>query len=383
MTKYDVIIIGAGAAGLAAAAVAVSRARRVAIIDMGESPARKVAISGGGRCNFTNAAAAANRYFGKNPDFVRSAISRITPSDILAWAQHHNIKWVEKSSGQYFAANGADSIVNALINDAHGADFIMNASVTDVKYNDGKFFIKTMRGEFCAKSVIVATGGVSFPAVGVSDIGHKIAKQFGHKIIPVRPALCAIKTNIFPDDLAGISFDAEIKIGNEAIRDSMLITHFGIGGPAVYRATVRNLDDIHINIIPDADIYETLRKSKVINGRRNISTILSEYLPTRIAKWICNEQKNIADYKDSELRAISGKATNIVIPKCEIKLHSMQSAEVVRGGVDTDMISSKTMESKLQPGLFFAGEVLDIAGDLGGFNLHWAWVSGRIAGENA
>lgn len=383
MTKYDVIIIGAGAAGLAAAAVAVSRARRVAIIDMGQLPVRKVAISGGGRCNFTNAAAAANRYFGKNPDFVRSAISRITPSDILAWAQHHNIKWVEKSSGQYFAANGADSIVNALINDAHGADFIMNASVTNVKYNDGKFFIKTMRGEFCAKSVIVATGGVSFPAVGVSDIGYKIAKQFGHKIIPVRPALCAIKTNIFPDDLAGISFDAEIKIGNEVIRDSMLITHFGIGGPAVYCATVRNLDDIHINIIPNADIYETLRKSKVINGRRNISTILSEYIPTRIAKWICNEQKNIADYKDSELRAISDKIENIVIPKCEIKLHSMQSAEVVRGGVDTDMISSKTMESKLQPGLFFAGEVLDIAGDLGGFNLHWAWVSGRIAGENA
>ena len=383
MTKYDVIIIGAGAAGLAAAAVAVSRARRVAIIDMGQLPVRKVAISGGGRCNFTNAAAAANRYFGKNPDFVRSAISRITPYDILAWAQHHNIKWVEKSSGQYFAANGADSIVNALINDAHGTDFIMNAPVSDVKYNDGKFFIKTMRGEFCAKSVIVATGGVSFPAVGVSDIGHKIAKQFGHKIIPVRPALCAIKTNTFPDDLAGISFDAEIKIGNEVIRDSMLITHFGIGGPAVYRATVRNLDDIHINIIPDADIYETLRKSKTTNGRRSISTILSEYLPTRIAKWICNEQKNIADYKDSELRAISDKIENIVIPKCEIKLHSMQSAEVVRGGVDTDMISSKTMESKLQPGLFFAGEVLDIAGDLGGFNLHWAWVSGRIAGENA
>ena len=163
----------------------------------------------------------------------------------------------------------------------------------------------------------------------------------------------------------------------------MLFTHFGIGGPAVYRATVRNFNDIIINLLPDINVYDLFQKAKQTSGRKTVSNILADKLPLRLARWLCSDTKNIADYKDSDLKSIADKINRLVIPKEDIKLHSLQSAEVVRGGVDTSKISSKTMESKLCKGLYFAGEVLDIAGDLGGFNLHWAWASGRIAGENA
>lgn len=383
MKKYDVIIIGAGAAGLSAAAVALSRGRRVAILDMGNVPARKISVSGGGRCNFTNNAVAANRYFGNNPDFVRSAIARVKPNDILNWARQNNIKWTEKSPGQYFCVDGANVIVDALMHDAHGADIWTSTVVTGVSRNLTGFLIQSDQGDFAAQSVIVATGGISFSALGVSDIGYKIAKQFGHKIIPVRPALCAIATHVFASDLSGISVDTEICVGREKIRDYMLFTHFGVGGPAIYRATVRDFNDIIINMAPDTNIFDILRRAKTSNGRKSVAGILSETLPNKLAKWICSDTGHIADYKDSELQKIAKKVNHVVIPHNDITLHGMPSAEVVRGGVDTSQISSKTMESMICPGLFFAGEVMDIAGDLGGFNLHWAWASGRVAGENA
>lgn len=383
MKKYDVIIIGAGAAGLSAAAVALSRGRRVAILDMGNMPARKISVSGGGRCNFTNNAVAANRYFGNNPDFVRSAIARVKPNDILNWARQNNIKWTEKSPGQYFCVDGANVIVDALMRNTRGADIWTSTVVTGVSRNLTGFLIQSDQGDFAAQSVIVATGGISFSALGVSDIGYKIAKQFGHKIIPVRPALCAIATHVFASDLSGISVDTEICVGREKIRDYMLFTHFGVGGPAIYRATVRDFNDIIINMAPDTNIFDILRRAKTSNGRKSVAGILSETLPNKLAKWICSDTGHIADYKDSELQKIAEKVNNVVIPRNDITLHGMPSAEVVRGGVDTSQISSKTMESMICHGLFFAGEVIDIAGDLGGFNLHWAWASGRVAGENA
>ena len=383
MKKYDIIIIGAGAAGLMAATVALARGKRVAVIDMGDAPARKVAVSGGGRCNFTNAAVATNRYFGENPKFIRSAIARTTPTDILDWVSKHNIQWVEKAPGQYFCAGGADDVVHALVHDARGADFFMKTTVKHVCWDNYLFHVHTNNGEFISASVIVATGGISFPAMGVSDIGYKIAKHFGHRIIPPRPALVAVATDIFNGVPAGTTINVEISIGREKIRDSMLITHFGIGGPAVYRATVRDLSDWKINLTPGIDAYELLRAAKQTRGRQSVSTVLGEYMSVRLAKWVCDNAKNIADYKDTELRAIATRINHIIIPRESIKSHGLQSAEVVRGGIDTHDISSKTMESKLRPGLFFAGEVLDIAGDLGGFNLHWAWASGRAAGENA
>lgn len=386
MKTYDVIIVGAGAAGLSAAKTALELSKKVAIIDLGDKPARKVAISGGGRCNFTNDAIAPNRYFGENADFVRSAISKVSSQDILNWVKSHHLKWIEKTAGQYFCATGAQDVVNALLQDIKSADLFLNNLTTDITKSDEEtFVIKTDKNIFKSKSIVIATGGISYPVLGVSDFGYKIAKKFGHKIVPVRPALCAISTKMFPPELSGISFEAEASIGKEKIKDSILITHFGLGGPAIYRATVRNLiDDIHINLLPDINVFDWLKVVKTTEGKRNLATVLSSKLPARLARYIAQDtSKNIADFKDSELKVIAEKISNLVVPKDSFKLYNLQSAEVVRGGVSTAEISSKTMESKLCPGLFFAGEVLDIAGDLGGFNLHWAFASGRIAGENA
>lgn len=385
MKKYDVVVIGAGAAGLTAAATAHAHGRRVAILEMGDAPARKVMAAGGGRCNFTNLAAARDRYFGQNPDFVRGPLSRTTPNDILNWATEHNIQPEEKAAGQFFSANGAGAVVNALMKDAEKCDLITKCEVLGVTKPDNDFIIETTAGKFTAHSVILATGGVSFPTLGVSDKGYKIAKGFGHKIVPIRPALCAIATDAFSSELMGITLDAQIRIGRTVINDPLLFTHFGIGGPAVYRASLVDIaDGIYIDLCPGIDICDWLRAQKKVAGRKNMANTLSAVLPARLAQWIAGgDTRNIADMKDCEVAAIANKINKIFIPANKIKLHGMQSAEVVRGGVSVDEISSKTMESKLCAGLFLAGEVLDIAGDLGGFNLHWAWASGRVAGENA
>lgn len=385
MQKYDVIIIGGGAAGLTAARCAVARGRRTPVLDMGTAPARKVAASGGGRCNFTNDAAARNRYFGENPDFVRGALSRVTPADVLDWARTHNIKWTEKTPGQYFCATGAGDIVRALVADVGAGRIMQHVNVSDVQFADGFFSVTTNGGTFKSTSVIVASGGITFPVLGVSDIGYKIAKSFGHRIVPIRPALCAIKTDMFSSDLAGISIPVDVSVAGESFSDSLLFTHSGVGGPAIYRATVRNNDgDIIINLMPGMDTFELLRTARRTTGRKSVPTILSEYIPLRVARWIVRDaaDKNIADLRDVTLRQIAAHINRIIIPRDAYKYHGTPSAEVTRGGVATDAVSSKTMESKLRPGLFFAGEVLDIAGDLGGFNLHWAWASGTVAGQN-
>ena len=385
MKTYNTIIIGAGAAGLSAAAELVARGLRVLVLDMGNTPARKVAASGGGNCNITNMAAGVARYFGENPNFVRGALSRVSSSDILDWCNQHKLKLYEKEPGRYFCADGAAAVVNALVHDAAGADIRYNHAVESVAKKDAKFIVSANGTTFYSDTLIVATGGTSFGALGVSDVGYKIAKSFGHKIASVRPALCAMAVQMFGADLAGISVKAEITIGREKIRDAMLFTHFGIGGPAIYRASVRDLSNgITINMCPETDVFDTLKRAKQTNGKRNITTILSEYLPVRLAKYFSNgDVRNIADLRDTEIRTIADKINKTHIAASDIKLHNLQSAEIVRGGVSTDQISSKTMESKLCSGLFFAGEVMDIAGDLGGFNLQWAWASGRIAGRNA
>ena len=385
MNVYEVIIIGGGASGLMAASSALSRNKKVAIIDMGENLARKVSISGGGKCNFTNGTADYKKYFGKNAKFTQSVLNHTQPKDLLAWMKNHGLNWVENKPGHYFCATCANDVVKALLRDVKKARIFNNELVTDVYKRNNEFVIETTKNTFTTKSVIIATGGLSYASLGVSDLGYKTAKKFGHKIIPIRPALCAISTKIFPTELSGISFDVEISIGKEKFLDSMLITHFGLGGPAIYRATVRDIEqDIHLNILPNINIFEWLKNLKAIDGKKSLLKILATKLPIRLSKWLIqNESKNIADYKDIELKNISNRLSNIIIKKDNFKLYSLQTAEVVRGGVSTDEISSKTLESKLCPGLFFAGEVLDITGDLGGFNLHWAFASGILAGENA
>lgn len=381
MKIFDTIIIGAGAAGLMAAIQLTQRKKSILILDMGDNPARKVAISGGGNCNFTNMRADHAHYFGKNPRFVMSALSQFSPRDTLNWVKSHDIEYVEKEPGRYFCKNGANEIVNGLLCDIGNTPIKYNTNVIDLEKTGDIFVMKTDNGVFNALSVIVATGGVSYPHLGVSDIGQKIAKKFGHKIEPVRPALCAIKTKSFGTDLAGISLPVEITVGKQKIADNLLFTHFGIGGPAVYRATVINSKEMVINFAPEIDAFETLKNVKQKNGKKSVSNIIATILPNKLAHFLCDDTRNIADIRDSELKQIANTINHFEIN--DGTAIGFQSAEVMIGGISTDKISSKTMESVLCAKLYFVGEVLDVAGDLGGFNIQWAFSSGFVAGNNA
>lgn len=381
MKIFDTIIIGAGAAGLMAAIQLTQRKKSILILDMGDNPARKVAISGGGNCNFTNMRADHAHYFGKNPRFVMSALSQFSPRDTLNWVKSHDIEYVEKEPGRYFCKNGANEIVNGLLCDIGNTPIKYNTNVIDLEKTGDIFVMKTDHGVFNALSVIVATGGVSYPHLGVSDIGQKIAKKFGHKIEPVRPALCAIKTKSFGTDLAGISLPVEITVGKQKIADNLLFTHFGIGGPAVYRATLINSKEMVINFAPEIDAFETLKNAKQKNGKKSVSNIIATILPNKLAHFLCDDTRNIADIRDSELKQIANTINHFEIN--DGTAIGFQSAEVMIGGISTDKISSKTMESVLCAKLYFVGEVLDVAGDLGGFNLQWAFASGFVAGNNA
>lgn len=381
MKIYDTIIIGAGAAGLMAAAQLAHRKKSVLILDMGDKPARKIAVSGGGNCNFTNMRADYPRYFGKNPRFVMSALNQFSPNDMLNWVKRHNIKYIEKELGRFFCKDGADKIVQALIQDIKTVQIKYNTKVIDVDKTDNKFTVATDHGEFMATSIIVATGGISYPHLLVSDIGHKIAKKFGHKIEPVRPALCAIKTKSFDSCLAGISLNTETTVNKHKINDDLLFTHFGIGGPAIYRATLINPKEIIINFAPNTDVFELFKKAKQTNGKKSVVNIVGEIVPNKLAHFLCDDTRNIADLRDTELKQIANKINCFEIN--DGTATGFQSAEVMMGGISTDKISSKTMESGLCAGLYFVGECLDITGDLGGFNLQWAFSSGFVAGNNA
>ena len=381
MKIYDVIIVGAGAAGLMAAVQLHTRKKTVLIIDMGNEPARKIAISGGGNCNFTNTHADETHYFGKNPRFVKSAMTQFSPHDTLNWVKSHNIKYIEREPGRYFCKNGAKDIVKALIHDIGNTEIKHNTNVIDIEKTNDKFVVKTDAGNFYAVSVVIATGGISYPNLSVSNIGHVIAKKFGHKIEPARPALCAIKTKSFSSDLAGISLPVEINVDNHKIHDSLLFTHFGIGGPAVYRATLINQKQMIINFAPNTNIFELLKSYKQISGKKSVYNVITEILPNKLARFLCKDTRNIADLRDNELKQIANKINYFEIN--DGNTIGFQSAEVTFGGVSTDKISSKTMESQICSGLYFAGEVMDITGDLGGYNIQWAFASGFVTGNNA
>lgn len=379
MQVYDVIIIGAGAAGLMAAIQLHRRDKSVLIIDMGNSPARKIAISGGGNCNFTNLRADYTHYFGKNPRFVCSALAQFSPSDMLHWVKSHTIEYTEKEPCRFFCKNGTQDIINTLLQDIGNTKIKYNTDVLDIEKTNDLFIVKTTNGDFSSRSVIVATGGVSYPNLGVSNIGHIIAKKFGHKIEPIRPGLCAIKTKSFSPELAGISLPVEIKINKQKIHDDLLFTHFGIGGPAVYRATLFNSKLMLIDFAPKTDVFEMLKNAKQINGKKSVANVVADILPNKLAHFfITDNANNIADYKDSELAQMANKIKQFEIN--DATAVGFQSAEVTIGGVSTDKISSKNMESQNCNGLYFVGEVIDITGDLGGYNLQWAFASGYVAG---
>jgi len=383
--QYDAVIIGAGAAGLLCAIEAGKRGRRVAVLERGDRAGRKILISGGGRCNFTNLDCRSENFLSANPHFAKSALARYTPSDFIALVEKHGIPFHEKNLGQLFCDHSARQIVDMLESEcrAAGVDIILDCDIRDVRRPD-RFVVRAESEEFQSPVLVIATGGLSIPKIGATSFGYDLARQFGLKMEPARPALVPLvlkdKDRAAFCDLAGLSANVVASTGRHAFREKMLITHRGLSGPAILQISSYwdGHEPVRIDLAPDREVSAAIREAKV----RNLSAAraaLQDSLPKRFAtRWI-------------ELHPPEGW-TNEALAQMEREIHGWvlepsgtegyEKAEVTAGGVDTGELSGKTMETKKVPGLFFIGEVVDVTGQLGGYNFQWAWASGAAAGRS-
>ncbi|MGC8494547.1 MAG: NAD(P)/FAD-dependent oxidoreductase [Syntrophobacteraceae bacterium] len=387
--QIDVIIIGAGASGLMCAMEAGHRGRSVLVVDHFENVARKVLVSGGGRCNFSNRIMGPEHFICENPGFVTSALARFTPADFLSLLESHGIEYEEREEGRLFCTGSSREIVEMLRAECEsaGVRFRLGCRVSGIEKTDG-FRVETDEGIFDSKSLVIASGGLSYPQLGAGNFGYQVAKQFGMKVTKLRPALTSMKFS--PEDarvfgsLAGVSINATVRAGAASFTENLLFTHTGVSGPAILQISSYwdGKSCLSVDLLPQVDICSVLIEKR--GSRSLLSTLLDRYLPKRFVKLWCDlygAPKPINQYSRQEITAIARG------------LHDWQlrpggpegfnKAEVTLGGVDTRDISSKTMESKTTPGLYFVGEVLDVTGRLGGYNLHWAWASGHAAGESA
>ena len=382
--KFDVLILGAGAAGLMCAIEAGKRGRRVAILERSDRAGKKILISGGGRCNFTNRHCRPENFYSANPDFARSALARYQPSDFLALVEAHGIPYHEKTLGQLFCDRSAREIVQMLEAEcrAAGAQIFPGKNIEEIRRPD-EFVVNTGQDEFRAAALVIATGGLSIPKIGATSLGYNIARQFGVKVRETRPALVPLllgtKERADYCGLAGVSTEVAVSADHETFREKMLITHRGLSGPAILQISTlwpANLP-IRIDLAPGRDVTGGIRVAK----ERNVAAAraaLQQFLPKRLAtRWL--------DLHPPQAW------TNRALDEFERQIHEWtvmpsgtegyEKAEVTAGGVDTEELSSKTMESRRVPGLFFIGEVVDVTGQLGGFNFQWAWASGAAAGR--
>ena len=387
--QKDVIIIGAGASGLLCAAECGRRGRSVLVLDHASRAGSKVLISGGGRCNFTNLNADAGRYCSRNPHFCKSALARFTPSDILALAEKHRISYYEKEAGQIFCVTSSREIMTMLGEECRRTEVEerFGVRIADIAKAEA-FFVTTDAGVFRSDALVIATGGPSYPDLGASGFGLDVARQFGLTVVPPRPALVpfvfsARDQKVF-HELAGISLDASVSCGAKRFRGSILFTHRGLSGPAALQASLYWTpgEPLVIDLLPGTDILEVLTAKR--RSRMELRNLLAGHFPKRFAEAWCGQmvtskpldQTSDRELKETALRLHAWK----VLPK---GTEGYATAEVTAGGVDTDELSSKTMEAKKVPGLYFIGEVVDVTGELGGYNLHWAWASGFAAGQYA
>ena len=365
------------------------RGRSVLIIDHGERIGSKISISGGGRSNFTNLNASAEHYLSQNPHFCKSALARFSPRDILSLVGKHGIVWYEKEAGQIFCVKSSRDIIAMLERECGkaGVEMLLKCRVTEIE-KDESFTVHTSGGVFTSDSLVIATGGLSYPAIGASGFGHKVARRFGLRVTQVRPALVPFvfsgrEQKVF-QGLAGISLDAALSCEAKRFRGSVLFTHRGLSGPAVLQASLYRASGapIIIDLLPGIDLLEVFKSRRA--SRMEMHNLLSEYLPKRLALAWCEHNlisRPVNQTSDKELREIAaGLHAWEVLPK---GTEGYDTAEVTAGGVDTKELSSKTMEAKKAPGLYFVGEVVDVTGELGGYNLHWAWASGFAAGQFA
>jgi len=390
--KYDVIIIGAGAAGLMSAIEAGKRERHVLIVDHSKKIGEKIRISGGGRCNFTNTNTHQSKFISKNPKFVISALNQYTQNDFIDLIKKHNIKFHEKKLGQLFCDENAQQIVDMLLLECQMANVILKKEIiiTDIGKQDNKYFIAVDEEKYFCDSLIIATGGLSVPQIGASNFGYKIAKKFNLNIIETLPALVPLTFNekilAKCNELSGLSLEAIVSFNKIFFKEGMLFTHKGLSGPSILQISSywKLGDNIKINLSPKSDTFKLLLSEKKSDPKQNINNIISEIIPKRLAHMICKENDvsgNISELSNKMLKQLSDSINTWVINP--IGSEGYRTAEVTLGGVDTNEISSKTMMSIKNPGLFFIGEVVDVTGHLGGYNFQWAWSSGFAAGQYA
>jgi predicted Rossmann fold flavoprotein len=388
-TDYDAIILGAGAAGMMCAAVAGQYSARTLLIDHSDEPGRKILISGGGRCNFTNLNASADNYLSTNPHFAKSALSRYTPSDFLALVDRHNIRWHEKTLGQLFCDGSARQIVAMLLDECAqaGVELAMGATVSEIEHSDARFQVRVGHRNVSSRSLVIATGGLSIPKLGATGFAYELARRFGHKVVEPRPGLVPLTLDgseqLFRT-LSGVSTDVVARCGRTAFREAALFTHRGLSGPAILQISSywRHGDEILINFLSGCETG-WLRQAKRDRPKSRFSTLLSAHLPERLADALAERidipPAPLADITDRQLAAAEQRLS--AWPFRPNGSEGFAKAEVTAGGISTAALSSQTMESRTVPGLYAIGEAVDVTGWLGGYNFQWAWASGWAAGS--
>jgi predicted Rossmann fold flavoprotein len=387
-SEFDVIVIGAGAAGMMCAAQAGQRGRRVLLIEHYHKLGEKIRISGGGRCNFTNLHCKPENFLSNNPHFCRSALARYTPQHFIALVERYRIKYHEKTLGQLFCDGSSQQIIDLLKSECRQGrvDWRMPCEVQAVVREGEQYTVKTAQGVYRAKSLVIATGGLTVAKIGASPFGYRVAEQFGLQVIPPRPALVPLsfdpKTLARFGDLSGISVDAQVSCNGGRFREHLLLTHRGLSGPAILQISSywNGGDGIDIDLLPGRDAEAWLLAEK--SSRAELANLLAEALPKRFAQQWCHAHdyaRPVNQLSSTQLREVAhGLHRWRVRPSGTL---GYNKAEVTLGGVDTDGLSSKTMEAKMVSGLYFIGEAVDVTGHLGGFNFQWAWASGHAAGQ--
>ncbi|MGV6858993.1 MAG: NAD(P)/FAD-dependent oxidoreductase [bacterium] len=389
-SQYDVIIIGAGAAGLMCAIEAGKRGRSALLLEKADKVGKKILISGGGRCNFTNLYIEPSAYLSNNPHFCKSALSRYTQWDFIALMDKHEIPWQEKTLGQLFCDLKAGAVVDMLVTEckAQKVRIQTNTTLGNIEHED-HFVVHSSRGTFHTPSLVIATGGPSIPRMGSSDLGIRIARQFGLHSHPFQPALVPFTFSQddlsgFFKDLSGISLPVVVWCQHQHFRENLLFTHRGLSGPAILQISSYWQKGLAlcIDLVPDEDLEDRLLEAKTSTPQKHLPGILSRYLPKKLAQRFCEQRfgdQALAELSDQKIKDIAATLKNWQVTPSGTE--GMRTAEVCTGGIDTDELSSKTFESKKVPGLYFIGETVDVTGHLGGYNFQWAWSSGWSAGQ--
>jgi len=388
--KVDLLVIGGGAAGLMCAIAAGQRGRSVLVAEYANRVGKKILMSGGGRCNFTNLGVTPANYLSANPHFAKSALARYTPADFVALVEKHHVAYHEKELGQLFCDVSSKQIVRMLLDEcaAAGVRIEINCSVGNLRKTDNGFNASSPLGEIQAQSLVIASGGLSIPKMGASGFGYEVARQFGHAVMPLRAALVPLiqsgKHQQHYEGLSGLSLPQVVaRAGKQAFRAGMLFTHRGISGPAILQISSywQPGDDLRVNLAPDTEVADWLRAQRRMRPTIELKNVLADLLPKRLAQRLCEvwfSSKPMRQYNEKELVDIGAQLNDW--PIVASGTEGYRTAEVTLGGVDTRELSSSSMQSKHVPGLYFIGEVVDVTGWLGGYNFQWAWASGQAAG---